>query len=74
MKAALKDPGWTEAMGVEIDNMVEVETFELVPPDPEQKPLNGGWIYKTKLNADGTLLKLRARFVARIWCWFHRNL
>ncbi|WZZ04707.1 hypothetical protein YC2023_090628 [Brassica napus] len=29
LKAALRHPGWNGAMGTEIDNMVETETFEL---------------------------------------------
>lgn len=65
LKAALNDHGWNGAMGFEIGNMVETETFELVPPSPEQKLINNGWIYKEKLNADGTHLKLRARLVAQ---------
>ena len=65
VKAALKDEGWNGAMNVEMDNMEETETFELVPPEEGQNPIDCGWIYKEKLNADETLLKLRARLVAR---------
>ena len=65
VKAALKDKGWTNAMTTEMDNMEETETFELVPPEDDQNPIGCGWTYKTKLNADGTVLKLRARLVAR---------
>lgn len=65
VKAALKDKAWTASMDVEIDNMKETETFELVPPEDGQNPLGCQWIYKIKLNADGTVLKLRSRLVAR---------
>lgn len=65
VKAALKDKGWTKAMNVEMDNMEETETFELVPPEEGQNPIDCGWVYKSKLNADGTLRNLRARLVAR---------
>lgn len=65
VKAALKDPGWNDAMGFEIGNMEETETFELVPPEEGHNSLSCGWIYKEKLNADGTVLKLRAQLVAR---------
>lgn len=65
VKAALKDKTWTYAMHVEMNNMEETETFELVSPEQGQDPIDCGWIYKTKLNADGTLLKRRARLVAR---------
>lgn len=65
IKAALQDPGWKNAMQVEINNMVETGTFELVPPEEGQNPVSCGWVHKTKLDAFGTLLKLRSRLVAR---------
>lgn len=65
VKAVLKNPRWTAAMDVEMENMEETETFELVPPEEGQKPVDRGWIYKKKLNAYGTVLKLQARLVAR---------
>lgn len=65
LKAALNDPGWTAAMTEEVDNIVETETFELVPPEEGQNPVGYGWIHKTKLNADGTVYKLISRLVAR---------
>ena len=65
VKAALRDPLWNDAMGVEMTNMEETKTFELVPPEEGQDPIGCGWVYKSKLNADGTLLKRRARLVAR---------
>lgn len=65
VRAALKDKEWTKAMTVEIDNMKETETFELVPPEEWQTPLGCRWVYKIKLNTDGTVLKFRARLVAK---------
>lgn len=65
VKAALKHPGWNGAMGLEIHNMEETETFDLVPPEEGQNPLGSQWIYKTKYNADDTVLKPRARLVAK---------
>ena len=65
LKAALQDPGWYGAMEEEVDNMVETETFELVPPEENQHPVGCGWVHEVKLNADGSVLKLRSRLVAR---------
>lgn len=65
VKAALQDPRWNASMQFEIDNMEETETYSLVPPEEGQNPIGCGWVYKTKLNADGTVLKLRSRLVAR---------
>lgn len=55
LKAALQHPGWTKAMGVEVDNMSETGTFELVPPEENRTPLSCGWVHKVKRNADGTV-------------------
>ena len=63
--AALKDPKWTEAMGHEKGNMDITHTWDLVPPDPTIEPISCGWVYKSQLNADGTLKKRKARLVAR---------
>jgi len=63
--AALKDPGWTGAMGEEMGNCKEAETWSLVPYTPDMHVLGSKWIFRTKLNADGSLQKLKARLVAQ---------
>ena len=65
LKAALQHPGWNNTMGVEVANMSETGTFELVPPEEDQNPLSCGWVRKVKRNADGSVLKLKSRLVAR---------
>lgn len=45
--------------------MKETATWDLVPPEDNQNPLGCGWIFKTKLNADGSFGKRRSRLVAR---------
>jgi hypothetical protein len=65
VKTALKDPGWTDAMGEEYDSFEETHTWDLVPPDSFITPLGCRWVFKTKLKADGTLDRLKARLVAK---------
>ena len=65
LKEALKHPGWNKAMGVEMGNMEETETFELVPPEDGQNPIGCQWVHKIKRNADGTVMKLKSRLVAQ---------
>lgn len=65
LAAALKDPNWTNAMKHEKGNMEITHTWDLVPPDPNIKPISCGWIHKSKLNTDGTLNKRKSRLVAR---------
>lgn len=65
LAAALKDPHWNNSMKHEKNNMEITHTWDLVPPDPSIKPINCGWVHKSKLNADGTLNKRKSRLVAR---------
>lgn len=65
VKAALKDEGWTNAMGEEYDTLMITETWDLVPPDDDIQPLGCKWLFRTKLNADGSLDKLKACVVAK---------
>uniref|UniRef100_M4DMN8 Integrase catalytic domain-containing protein n=1 Tax=Brassica campestris TaxID=3711 RepID=M4DMN8_BRACM len=65
VKAALNHPGWNGAMTDEIDTCHETETWSLVPRPVNVHVIGCGWIFKTKLNADGTVKNLRARLVAR---------
>lgn len=63
--AALKDPRWNNAMGEEIDNCAITNTWSLVPRTPDMHVLGNKWIYRIKLNADGTVKTFRARIVAQ---------
>ena len=65
LKEALNHTGWNKAMGTEIENMEETETFELVPPEDDQDPLGCRWVHKVKRNTDGTVMKLKSRLVAK---------
>lgn len=65
IREALLDPGWNDSMTEEITNMKETETFELVPLSSDKKLLGFRWIHKRKLNADGTMKKLRSCLVAK---------
>ena len=61
----LNHPGWNGSMGEEIDTCHETNTWSLVPLPSGDKQISSGWVHKVKLNADGTLQKLRSRLVAR---------
>jgi hypothetical protein len=60
--------GWQVAMTQEINQLTEMNVFELIPVDQVargRKVLGSRWVYKTKRNADGTINKLKARFVVQ---------
>ncbi|CAL8155341.1 unnamed protein product [Prunus armeniaca] len=62
---AAKDEAWNKAMTEEISMIEKNSTWELVDR-PGSKPIVGvKWIYKTKLNLDGSIKKHKARLVAK---------
>ena len=62
---ALKHPGWTATMNEEYGNCNEANTWSLIPYTPDMHVLGSKWVFRTKLNADGSLDKLKARLVAQ---------
>ncbi|KAI5348277.1 hypothetical protein L3X38_001164 [Prunus dulcis] len=62
---AVEDKAWKEAMDAEIETIEKNGTLELVER-PTDKPVIGvKWVFKTKLNLDGTVQKHKARLVAK---------
>ena len=55
---------WEEAMKREIESLWSNEVWELVDPPPNQKIVGSKWIFKRKLDADGTVKRYKARLVA----------
>lgn len=62
---ALRHPGWNGAMSEEMVNCKEAGTWTLVPITLDMHVLGSRWVFRTKLNADGTLDKLKGRVVAK---------
>ncbi|KAM1480911.1 hypothetical protein ACFX2I_028001 [Malus domestica] len=62
---AAKDESWMNAMKDELSMIEKNETWKLVDR-PSNKPVIGlKWVFKTKLNLDGTVQKNKARLVAK---------
>ncbi|BFG32908.1 hypothetical protein CerSpe_191820 [Prunus speciosa] len=62
---AVKDEAWKKATTEEISMIEKNSTWELADR-PSSKPIVGvKWIYKTKLNLDGSIQKHKARLVAK---------
>ena len=62
---AITHPGWVEAMDKEINALQVNNTWEVVSLLPNKKAVSCKWVYKTKLKANGTLERLKARLVIR---------
>ena len=52
-------------MGSEIDSHIRNHTWDLVPPLSGRKPIASKWVFRLKLNADGSVNYYKARHVAK---------
>lgn len=65
VRAALRDLTWRQAMQEEYDALMSNGTWTLVPRPAGANVITGKWIFKNKLNPDGTLERRKARWVVR---------
>ncbi|KAI7958132.1 hypothetical protein MJO29_006349 [Puccinia striiformis f. sp. tritici] len=56
---------WLVAIGVEINNIERHEVWVVAPLVPGTKELDTVWVFKRKFDADGELLKYKARLCVR---------
>lgn len=56
---------WCEAMGIEITSLEDNDTWLICSLSAGKKVVGCKWVYKVKLNADGTLERFKARLVAK---------
>jgi histone deacetylase 1/2 len=64
-RSALKDPHWHDAMATEFEALQMNRTWRLLPRPPSAHVMTGKWVFKHKLNPDGTLERHKARRVLR---------
>ena len=62
---AVQDKEWTKAMEEEIDVIEKNKTWELVEKLSNKEVIGVKWVYKAKLNPDGSFFKKKARLVAK---------
>ena len=62
-KEAEMDDKWIEAMKEELKMIEKNDTWELVDRPQHKQPIGVKWVYRTKLNADGSINKYKARLV-----------
>jgi hypothetical protein len=65
VRDALADPQWRRAMEEEYEALQANHTWDLVPRPHGTNMVTEKWIFKLKLNADGSLEVYKARYVLR---------
>lgn len=63
-KQAMLDPRWKNAMGTEVGALEDSGIWSIVDLPPGKEAINNKWVYKIKLNADGTVDRYKACLVA----------
>ncbi len=56
---------WSAAVQAELDNLIEKGTWEETSLPPGRKAIGCKWVSKTKTDADGNVIKRKARLVAQ---------
>ncbi|RDY12354.1 hypothetical protein CR513_02868, partial [Mucuna pruriens] len=56
---------WLKVMKEEINSIEKNQTWELVDPPSNKKPIALKWVYKVKVNPRGEVVKNKAKFVAK---------
>jgi hypothetical protein len=64
-KQALKDPNWHAAMLDEFNALLRNNTWSLVSKPAGVNVVTGKWIFRQKLNPDGSLARYKSRWVVR---------
>ena len=62
---AILNPQWIQAMDEELNALHQNQTWTITDLPKGKKAIGCKWIFKTKLNADGTINKYKARLVAK---------
>nr|GFA31851.1 zinc finger, CCHC-type [Tanacetum cinerariifolium] len=64
-KEASTNKKWIEAMEIELDSINKNNTWTLTTLPPDQKAIGLKWVFKTKRDAKGNIIKYKARLVEK---------
>ena len=64
-KIASKCPQWCSAMDLVFEASQKQGTWSLMPRPPHKNLVGYKWVYKLKLNSDGSISGYKARLVAK---------
>eukprot|EP00253_Pinus_taeda_P014991 PITA_14991 len=64
-KEASQSKEWRDEMNEEMESILRNDTWDLVDLPKNKTPIGCKWLFKPKMNADGSIEKLKARLVAK---------
>lgn len=62
---ALQHVEWKQAMSDEFMALMKNGTWSLVPPEPHFNIIGNKWVFRLKINPDGSIARYKARLVAK---------
>ena len=65
VKDVLTNPDWKSAMDDEMKSIKKNETWKLVSPPKDYKPIGLKWVFKIKRGQNNQILKYKARLVVK---------
>ncbi|WVZ49248.1 hypothetical protein U9M48_000622 [Paspalum notatum var. saurae] len=65
---ALSDSHWVNAMHEELENFDRNQVWTLVEPPTSSNPIGTKWVFKNKQDANGAVVRNKARLVAQGFC------
>ncbi|KAK1429967.1 hypothetical protein QVD17_12353 [Tagetes erecta] len=64
-KQALEDPGWVDAMQMELQQFRKLKVWELVDLPPNRCPIGTKWVFRNKPDDRGVVIRNKARLVVQ---------
>ncbi|KAL0364081.1 UNVERIFIED_CONTAM: Retrovirus-related Pol polyprotein from transposon RE2 [Sesamum angustifolium] len=64
-KPASKDTHWVATMNLELQALEQNGTWELTSLPPDKRTIGSRWVFKLKLNPDGSIDRYKARLMAK---------
>ena len=65
VEAALLDTEWRAAMDREYQSLIKTQTWDLVRLPKGRRAISGKWVFKAKTDENGSVVRKKARYVAR---------
>ena len=62
---ACKDDHWIQAMKEELDQIVNNETWEMVPRAKDKNVIGTKWVFRNKMNEQGEVMTKKASLVCK---------